>query len=240
MELLPKFFSAEVFLDVLSSYVSHPVSSGWIRKYALHSRGEILDMWFWGEKSCESQSCNAESQTSGSGAQTNPVIPSIIVSTGPPLLHATTGFRAAMASKGTMPKCSFTGVYKTQEQREINIAFSSELIDWSMTTSWNTLRSRASLHYTKHQYDTTAHHIGVDDLWRSLKYSTFSFKRLSNPPAKMSLTPSKEYLRKLRLKCANAFSASPRFFFLSNRLIERKKVPLLALGLSYTFECHGN
>jgi len=50
-------------------------------------------------------------------------------------LHATTGFPAAMASKGTMPKCSFTGVYKTQEQREINIAFSSELIDWSMTTS---------------------------------------------------------------------------------------------------------
>jgi hypothetical protein len=44
MELLPKFFSAEVCLDVLSSYVSHPVSSGWIRKYALHSRGEILDM----------------------------------------------------------------------------------------------------------------------------------------------------------------------------------------------------
>lgn len=150
MELLPKFFSAEVCLDVLSSYVSHPVSSGWIRKYALHSRGEILDMWFWGEKSCESQSCKAESQTSGSGAQTNPVIPSIIVSTGPPLLHATTGFPAAMASKGTMPKCSFTGVYKTQEQREINIAFSSELIDWSMTTSWNSLRSRASLHYTKH------------------------------------------------------------------------------------------
>lgn len=45
-------------------------------------------------------------KSSGVGSQRKPVTLSFTVSTGPPLLHAITGFWAAMASKGTMPKCS--------------------------------------------------------------------------------------------------------------------------------------
>jgi hypothetical protein len=40
------------------------------------------------------------------GSQRHPVCPSLIVSTGPPLLHAITGLWAAIASRGTIPKCS--------------------------------------------------------------------------------------------------------------------------------------
>lgn len=53
----------------------------------------------------------------GVGSQRNPVSPSLIVSTGPPLLHAITGLWAAMDSNGTIPKCSsynnWTFRYKT-------------------------------------------------------------------------------------------------------------------------------
>lgn len=39
-----------------------------------------------------------------------PVIPSITVSQGPPLLQTITGLRCSNASTGTIPKCSFGGV----------------------------------------------------------------------------------------------------------------------------------
>ena len=48
----------------------------------------------------------AKENSSGMGLQRKPVTPSLIVSTGPPLLHPMTGLWAAIASKGTMPKCS--------------------------------------------------------------------------------------------------------------------------------------
>nr|GME05078.1 BnaC02g25210D [Ipomoea batatas] len=48
----------------------------------------------------------AEQNSSGLGSQRKPVSPFFTVSTGPPLLHAITGLYAAIASKGTIPKCS--------------------------------------------------------------------------------------------------------------------------------------
>ncbi|GJY88828.1 reverse transcriptase domain-containing protein [Tanacetum coccineum] len=48
----------------------------------------------------------AKEKLCGVGSHKNPDSPSFTVSTGPPLLHAITGLWAAIASKGTMPKCS--------------------------------------------------------------------------------------------------------------------------------------
>ena len=45
-----------------------------------------------------------------------PVPPLTTLSSGPPLLQAMTGRPDAMASSGTMPKCSFWGVYSTAVQ----------------------------------------------------------------------------------------------------------------------------
>ena len=58
-----------------------------------------------------------------------------MLSTGPPLLHAKTGFPAAIASSGTIPKCSSSGVYMTHKQRESSSSFFSELMDGMKTTS---------------------------------------------------------------------------------------------------------
>lgn len=52
----------------------------------------------------------------GSGGHSMPVLPCTTLSRGPPLLHATTGRPDAIASSGTMPKCSFWGVYSTAVQ----------------------------------------------------------------------------------------------------------------------------
>lgn len=48
----------------------------------------------------------AKENSLGLLSQRNPVTPFLTVSTGPPLLHAITGLWAAIASSGTMPKCS--------------------------------------------------------------------------------------------------------------------------------------
>ncbi|KAH0855404.1 hypothetical protein HID58_008044 [Brassica napus] len=48
----------------------------------------------------------AELKSSGVSSQRYPVTPFFIVSTGPPLLQAITGLYAAIASNGTIPKCS--------------------------------------------------------------------------------------------------------------------------------------
>lgn len=50
----------------------------------------------------------------GVGSQSTPVArrPSRTVSRGPPLLHATTGLPATMASNGTIPKCSSAGTQR--------------------------------------------------------------------------------------------------------------------------------
>ena len=52
----------------------------------------------------------------GVGSHRNPVRPLRIVSLGPPLLQAITGRPLAMASRGTMPKCSLVGVYSRAVQ----------------------------------------------------------------------------------------------------------------------------
>jgi hypothetical protein len=52
-------------------------------------------------------------RTSTVGSHRYPVRPSTTLSNGPPLLTAITGLQPAIASMGTMPKCSFEGVYST-------------------------------------------------------------------------------------------------------------------------------
>ena len=54
--------------------------------------------------------CMACAKASGDGLHKKPVIPCCTLSVGPPLSQAMTGLPDAMASKGTMPKCSFCGV----------------------------------------------------------------------------------------------------------------------------------
>lgn len=49
----------------------------------------------------------AAAKAAGEGSARKPVRPWATDSVGPPLLHATTGRPAAIASRGTMPKCSF-------------------------------------------------------------------------------------------------------------------------------------
>lgn len=88
---------------------------------------------------------HSEESTSGVGSQRMPVIPSTILSTGPPLLQAMTGFPAAIASSGTIPKCSFSGVYITHVQSRSSSSFSWALMDGSNNTSRQMPSSRASL-----------------------------------------------------------------------------------------------
>ena len=57
--------------------------------------------------------CMACPKASGDGLHKKPVTPCCTLSVGPPLSQAMTGLPDAMASKGTMPKCSFCGVYST-------------------------------------------------------------------------------------------------------------------------------
>ena len=52
----------------------------------------------------------AAANCSGEGSHRKPVLPCSTLSMGPPLLHAITGRLEAMASRGTMPKCSRWGV----------------------------------------------------------------------------------------------------------------------------------
>jgi len=79
--------------------------------------------------------CIASANSSGIGAHRIPVTPSIMLSIGPPLLHAKTGLPTAIASNGTIPKCSSSGVYSTHKHFASKSRFSSELIDGKNTTS---------------------------------------------------------------------------------------------------------
>lgn len=123
------------------------------------------------------------------GSQRNPVSSFMTVSTGPPLLHAITGLYAAMASRGTIPKCSsckmsdagllwenshvvenqktcqiFTfGVYNTQRQLERSSFLSEVEQDVTNLTCSETPSLAANL-------------------LSSSRYSTFSLRRLSYPP----------------------------------------------------------
>jgi len=51
------------------------------------------------------------------------------VSNGPPLATAITGRRQYIASSGTIPKCSFDGVYKTAVDRSISARLTDSLGD---------------------------------------------------------------------------------------------------------------
>ena len=68
------------------------------------------------------------------------------VSRGPPLLTAMTGRPAAMASRGTMPKCSFAGVYTTALQ-----ACSSSSRCWSVKDGRNMTCGQAGVRVTSKQ-----------------------------------------------------------------------------------------
>lgn len=66
------------------------------------------------------------------GSQRNPVNPWLIVSRGPPLLQAITGFWAAIASNGTMPKCSSLQINKHPSSSvTFTIWKEQDLIKWS-------------------------------------------------------------------------------------------------------------
>ena len=58
-------------------------------------------------------------------------LPFISDSLGPPLLQAITGFSYAIASMGTMPKCSLVGVYTTTVLRASRFYFSFSVTDLS-------------------------------------------------------------------------------------------------------------
>jgi len=83
--------------------------------------------------------------TLGQLRQRKPVAPCMIVSIGPPLLHATTGFWYCIASSGTMPKCSLSGVYKRHVQFERSAFFCSLFIELKNTTLSFRCNSCASL-----------------------------------------------------------------------------------------------
>ena len=55
----------------------------------------------------------ASANSPGVGLHRKPVTPCCTLSLGPPVSQAMTGLPDAMASKGTIPKCSFWGVYTT-------------------------------------------------------------------------------------------------------------------------------
>mmetsp|Transcript_49421 Transcript_49421/g.119888 ORF Transcript_49421/g.119888 Transcript_49421/m.119888 type:complete len:263 (-) Transcript_49421:888-1676(-) len=81
---------------------------------------------------------NASPKASGVGSRRNPVLvfslallsrpPSMTVSIGPPELTAKTGVPANIASNGTMPKCSLSGVYTTHNDVWNNVARSTSEI----------------------------------------------------------------------------------------------------------------
>ena len=138
--------------------------------------------------------------------------PCATLSFGPPLSHATTGFPAAIASRGTIPKCSFAGVYSTHVHASSSARFSSLAMETRNSTSPATPSARASAS-------------------RKARTSTHSRRRSSYPPARISFgrvarvsngDASPEVAARLSSRnLANARSASSRFFLRSNRFTDR-------------------
>lgn len=80
--------------------------------------------------------CMACAKASGDGLHRKPVISCRTLSVGPPLSQAMTGLPDAIASKGTMPKCSFCGVYSTAVHAANRAARCSSVNEGSKNT-WN-------------------------------------------------------------------------------------------------------
>jgi len=72
---------------------------------------------------CKTLSMTAVHFSTSVGGQSHPVLPSTTVSRGPPVLAANTGTPANMASRGTIPKCSFEGVYMSSLADLSSISF---------------------------------------------------------------------------------------------------------------------
>ena len=170
----------------------------------------------------------------------------MILSTGPPELQASTGLPANIASSGTIPKCSFSGVYNTQVQLASSSPFSCELTDGKNVTSLDIPSSTASLKRivfasseanvgqqfsrTLELFSTSLHRQvrKFSHLLSSLKWSTFSFSRTSYPPAITNRDWGLPVAAVFFRYTAYALRARFRFFFLSKRLIERNMISLFA------------
>ena len=83
--------------------------------------------------------------TPGEPFTNNPVIPSSIVSHGPPESHAITGLPATIDSSGVIPKCSLTGVYNSAIASLRRAYFVSSLIDVKNNVSPLTFSDFANL-----------------------------------------------------------------------------------------------
>ena len=101
------------------------------------------------------------------GGLKNPVLPLSIDSSGPPELHATTMHPMYIASTGTIPKCSFSGVYRRISVFDNSSSLSSFDIDFK-----NTILSSIS--------NFLASYLS------SFSCSTFSATLMSYPPATTS------------------------------------------------------
>ena len=93
-----------------------------------------------------------------------------MLSVGPPLLHAITTFSRYIASMGTIPKCSFEGVYRTAYA-----FFSKNALSISEIFYLKTIESSMSNFFL----DASS--------FNSKKCSTFSLNLSSYPPAIISL-----------------------------------------------------
>ena len=143
----------------------------------------------------------AAANAAGVASHKKPVTPFATLSFGPPLSHAITGFPAAIASKGTIPKCSFEGVYNTHVHFSSNARFVSLLTETLNSTSRATPSAFASAS-------------------SAARYSTHSRRRASYPPARISLEGLVESSRNI----ANARRASSRFFLRSNRFTDKNAI----------------
>mmetsp|Transcript_19577 Transcript_19577/g.40392 ORF Transcript_19577/g.40392 Transcript_19577/m.40392 type:complete len:219 (+) Transcript_19577:279-935(+) len=85
----------------------------------------------------------ASPKASGVGSRRKPVSPSLTVSSGPPEATARTGVPAYMASMGTIPKCSRSGVYTTHRAVWKSVARSLSEMSRRKSTSTPSLFARA-------------------------------------------------------------------------------------------------
>mmetsp|Transcript_21580 Transcript_21580/g.54369 ORF Transcript_21580/g.54369 Transcript_21580/m.54369 type:complete len:231 (-) Transcript_21580:527-1219(-) len=150
----------------------------------------------------------AAAKAPGVGSHRKPTSPAApMLSHGPPLLQATTGRAAAIASSGTIPKCSRSGVYSTAVHAASSQARCSSVNEGKKrTASGPRPRSAASA-------------------CSSARCSTFSGSRLSYPPAITRRGPAPSASPRSARSSASARSARASPFLRSKRLMDRKTGP---------------
>jgi len=119
-----------------------------------------------------------------------------MLSVGPPLLQASTGSFMYIPSTGTIPKCSFSGVYSNAKAFYRSVLRSSPDILNLKSTLSATFSSLASY---------------SNSLWCSI----FSLTRSSYPPAIISLKLFELLFEDSSKNIENAFIANPIFFLRS-------------------------